>query len=195
MPVDQYLWKICAEDRETLAIGLRLLRSPEPGVAELGVGVATLARRSLRRRAREWLRLERRHVAELGYEDLGGEAADFSLENSRRAIVTPSRALTSARADAYRRSMPDPARTVSRVAGEILSLWSRPDPGALPYLEAMLSMDYSSFTHPDSPTLERMYGAEPSRDVVARFLANASTFRGEDARRIKGELREILRRK
>lgn len=193
MPVDPYLWKICREDRESLSIGLSLTRSPKPDVVEMGRRLVALARRSLRRRTREWHRLEREHVADLGYLDLGGEAADLTLENAGPVIVSEFRTLTPAWADAYRRSMPK--RTVSDIAREIFSLWRPVDPGARPYLEAMLSMDYSSFIHPDSPTTERMYGAEPARDVVERFLSNASTFRGEDARRVKLELRQLVGRR
>jgi hypothetical protein len=38
-----------------------------------------------------------------------------------------------------------------------------------------------------------MYGLDSGVSVVAYFLANAATWRGEHARRIKQELRDILK--
>ena len=37
------------------------------------------------------------------------------------------------------------------------------------------------------------YGADSAVSIVAYFLANAQTWRGPEARRIKAELREILK--
>ncbi len=54
---------------------------------------------------------------------------------------------------------------------------------AVPYIVAMY--DLTSIT--DS------YGADSAQDIVLRFLCNAVTWRGETARRIKRELRAILR--
>lgn len=50
--------------------------------------------------------------------------------------------------------------------------------GAVPYLRAMDSMD----------SITDEYGADSGESVVAYFLSNAGTWRGEVARRIKAEL-------
>tara|TARA_R110000787_G_scaffold187155_1_gene299098 strand:+ start:39 stop:347 length:309 start_codon:yes stop_codon:yes gene_type:complete len=56
-------------------------------------------------------------------------------------------------------------------------------PYAKPYLEAMACLD----------TPDDNFGADSGRSVVLYFLTNASTWRGPDARRIKAELKNILR--
>jgi hypothetical protein len=35
---------------------------------------------------------------------------------------------------------------------------------------------------------------DSGRDIILRFLGNASTWRGEDAKRIKAELKEMLKK-
>lgn len=54
---------------------------------------------------------------------------------------------------------------------------------AAPYLDAM------SYLY----TWESMFGADTAHEVVARFLCNASTWRGETARAVKKELNYILK--
>lgn len=78
--------------------------------------------------------------------------------------------------------MPNLKRTVSQIAAEIYIAWTSPNYGAVPYLEAMLSMNYVEVEG-------RRYGVEPAESIIARFLSNASSFRGADARRLKAELR------
>lgn len=53
---------------------------------------------------------------------------------------------------------------------------------AAPYLVAMKEL----------ATLEDKYLCDSARSIVLYFLANAQTWRGETARRIKAELRGIL---
>jgi hypothetical protein len=38
-----------------------------------------------------------------------------------------------------------------------------------------------------------MYGQDSALSIIAYFLSNATTWRGDDARRLKAELREILK--
>ena len=73
-------------------------------------------------------------------------------------------------------------RTLSEIAKDILQHWKNPYFGAKPYIQAMLLIHS---TDPKAP-----YLAESAEDIVAYFLANATTFRGEDAKRIKAELRK-----
>lgn len=53
---------------------------------------------------------------------------------------------------------------------------------AKPYLEAMHNL----------ATLDDKYGLDSARSIVRYFLANASTWRGETARRLKKELNNML---
>lgn len=78
-------------------------------------------------------------------------------------------------------------RSLSSIANEINELWAKKLPshyfGAVPYLRAMRELD----------TLRDSYGADSARSIVAYFLSNAAGWRGEDARRIKKELNDMLR--
>jgi len=78
--------------------------------------------------------------------------------------------------------MTDP-RPLSTIALEIQQDWTRPYYGAVPYLEAMLSLH----------RVTDRYGVEQADDIVRYFLCNASTWSGDVARRIKNELRGMLR--
>lgn len=74
-------------------------------------------------------------------------------------------------------------RTISEIAKEINQVWAKPNYAAVPYLEAMLQIHGG----PDT-----MYYAESGRSIVSYFLCNAGTFRGEDAKRIKAELKKMV---
>ena len=81
-----------------------------------------------------------------------------------------------------------PTRPIYVIAEEILTdidsgNWSKHAAlHAAPYLAAMRKISVIT----DSYLLDR------GRDIVRRFLINASTWRGETARRIKHELRSML---
>jgi hypothetical protein len=72
-------------------------------------------------------------------------------------------------------------RTLAAIATEIRQTWPKPYFGAVPYLKAM-----SQIT-----SIGDKYGAEDARDIVIYFLSNATTWRGEAARRIKAELKAM----
>jgi len=55
--------------------------------------------------------------------------------------------------------------------------------GAVPYLNAMLTLD----------KITDNYGFDSGRSIVAYFLANAQTWKGETARRVKKELNAMLK--
>ena len=74
-------------------------------------------------------------------------------------------------------------RNLSEIANEIRSNWSNVYFGAVPYLEAMGTLN----------TIEDNYFMDSGRSVVAYFLANAGTWRGEVARRVKKELNKMLK--
>ena len=72
-------------------------------------------------------------------------------------------------------------RAISTIAEEIGRSWSKPYFGAVPYIAAMRALG----------SIEEDYHYESGRSVVLYFLANAGTWRGEDARRIKAELKAL----
>ena len=75
------------------------------------------------------------------------------------------------------------ARKIHEIASEILQDWKKPYFGAIPYIEAMLQLN----------TIHDHYYLDTAESVVIYFLANAQTWRGETAKRIKAELREMLK--
>ncbi len=74
-------------------------------------------------------------------------------------------------------------RSLSVIASEIRRSWAKPYFGAVPYLDAMRSLD----------KISDEYGADSGQSIVLYFLANAQTWKGEDARRIKAELNKIVK--
>ena len=76
-------------------------------------------------------------------------------------------------------------RTFADIAREIKTIWRKPYFGAVPYLDALEKINS---TEKDAP-----YLFETAGDLVPYLLANMSTFRGEDAKRIKNELKEMIK--
>ena len=78
-------------------------------------------------------------------------------------------------------------RPIFQIANEIANDWKSQKGGiyyaAVPYLEAMLEI----------ASVDQNYGYDTARDMVNRFLGNASTYRGEKARELKAELKNILK--
>lgn len=74
-------------------------------------------------------------------------------------------------------------RSISTIAYEIKKLWKPVYFGAVPYLDAMTSLE----------TVNDRYMCDSGRSVVLYFLSNAqTTWKGDDARRIKTELKAHL---
>jgi hypothetical protein len=73
-------------------------------------------------------------------------------------------------------------RTLAAIAREIRRTWPKPYFGAVPYIDALLTLE----------GLNDSYGYDDARSIARYFLANAGTWRGEDARRIKAELKIML---
>jgi hypothetical protein len=73
-------------------------------------------------------------------------------------------------------------RPIFLIADEITVLWRKPYFGAVPYLEAMKSLSSAGDA----------FGLDSGKEIVLYFLANANGWRGEDARRIKAELKAVL---
>ena len=72
-------------------------------------------------------------------------------------------------------------RTLSAIAQDIRANWAKPYFGAVPYIQALASLG----------SVRDFYGHEDGRSMVLYFLANAGTWRGPDAKRIKAELKQI----
>lgn len=74
-------------------------------------------------------------------------------------------------------------RQLNTIANEILNHWKKPYYGAIPYLNAMQNLH----------TINDMYMYDDGKSIVQYFLSNASTFKGEDAKRLKLELKSLLK--
>ena len=74
-------------------------------------------------------------------------------------------------------------RSLKEIALEIRADWKNPYFGAVPYINAMALMN----------SVDDNFFADNGREVVIYFLANASTWRGEVARRIKKELNSLVK--
>ena len=79
--------------------------------------------------------------------------------------------------------MTNTPRPLYIIAADIRGAWSKPYFGAKPYLDAMASLH----------TITDNYGMDSADSIVRYFLANAGTWRGADARRVKAELKSMLK--
>lgn len=75
-------------------------------------------------------------------------------------------------------------RTLNEIAIEIKRDWKAPYFGAVPYLEAMRSLR----------TVDDAYYEDSAESIVLYFLSNAKAWRGDTARRVKAELKALLKR-
>lgn len=73
-------------------------------------------------------------------------------------------------------------RSIKVIAADVRAHWPKVNYAALPYLAAMETLD----------KITDDYYADSAVSVVSYFLANANSFRGDDARRIKAELKSML---
>jgi hypothetical protein len=73
-------------------------------------------------------------------------------------------------------------RSINTIAKEISSDWNKVYFGAVPYLDAMHSIE----------SINDTYYFDSAKSVVRYFLANAGTWRGDTARRVKAELKSML---
>jgi hypothetical protein len=75
-----------------------------------------------------------------------------------------------------------PHRPISVIAREIRATWKKVHFAAEPYLRAMASLSAAGDN----------YGMDDARSIINYFLANARGWRGEDAKRIKAELKAMV---
>lgn len=74
-------------------------------------------------------------------------------------------------------------RPLSTIAYEIRQDWKKVYFGAVPYLDAMQTLN----------SINDNYMYDSGKSIVAYFLGNAGTWRGEVARRVKKELNAMLK--
>ena len=76
-------------------------------------------------------------------------------------------------------------RPIYQIAEDIRKAWggmAKVHYSAKPYLEAMFSLN----------TVQDNYILDSGNDIIVRFLGNASSFRGEQAKALKAELKTLL---
>lgn len=73
------------------------------------------------------------------------------------------------------------ARPLSVIAAEIRKDWKNVNYAAKPYLDAMSSLN----------SINDSYGMDSGKSIVLYFLSNASSWRGEVAKRVKAELKKM----
>ena len=74
-------------------------------------------------------------------------------------------------------------RPLYEIARDIKNDWKNVYIGAKPYLDAMATLD----------SINDNYGFDSGKMIVLYFLGNASTWRGETAKRIKAELKAMTK--
>ena len=72
-------------------------------------------------------------------------------------------------------------RSLKEIAREITTDWEKVNFASVPDLDAMHSLD----------SIEDNYYADSAHSVVVYFLSNARTWRGDNAKRIKAELKSM----
>ena len=74
-------------------------------------------------------------------------------------------------------------RPLYEIAAEIRKDWKNVYFGAKPYLDAMATLN----------SINDSYGWDSGKSMVNYFLGNAQTWRGETAKRIKAELKAMVK--
>ena len=78
----------------------------------------------------------------------------------------------------------DSPRSIASIARDVRRDWRNVNYAARPYLDAMACLD----------RITDSYGADSARSVILYFLANAASWRGDTAKRIKAELKQLAKR-
>ena len=90
------------------------------------------------------------------------------LRRTIRRVIKESRGMT---------------RPIREIAQEISADWTNVHYAARPYLDAMHSLN----------SIEDRYGMDDAAGIVDYFLSNARSWKGETAKRIKKELKKMVR--
>lgn len=74
-------------------------------------------------------------------------------------------------------------RSISEIAYDIQKAWgSKVHLAASPYLEALMYLNDA----------DSIYGCEDAKSLVLYFLSNAGGFRGQEAKKLKSELKKVV---
>ena len=84
-----------------------------------------------------------------------------------------------------RRQQQQGPRPLHEIARDIKANWPKVNYAAKPYLDALHELE----------SVDDMYYADPASHIVNYFLANAQTWRGPEAKRIKDELKGMVSRR
>jgi hypothetical protein len=77
-----------------------------------------------------------------------------------------------------------PVRSIETIANEIRRDWGvKTNYAARPYLQAMYGLN----------SISDNYGCDSAKSIIAYFLSNASTWKGETAKRVKAELNKMIK--
>ena len=74
-------------------------------------------------------------------------------------------------------------RPLYEIAREIKADWKNIYFGARPFIDAMAALT----------SIDESYMNDSAKEIIRYFLLNASTWRGEKAREIKKELKELIK--
>lgn len=74
-------------------------------------------------------------------------------------------------------------RPIAEIAFEIKKDWGKVSPFAEPYLSAMCCLT----------NVTDKYGFDDGKTIIMYFLSNAGSWRGEVAKRIKAELKQMVK--
>jgi hypothetical protein len=74
-------------------------------------------------------------------------------------------------------------RPLHEIAADIRTDWVKINYAAVPYLRAMARLT----------NITDDYNSDSAKDIVLYFLSNATSWRGETARRIKAELKGMVK--
>lgn len=100
------------------------------------------------------------------------DAVKFLLKAMKAKVVSES----------VRKLMED-VRPLHVIAREVAKDWKNVNYGAKPYLQAMGSLD----------SIKDRYGMDSADSIVRYFLSNATSWKGEVAKRVKAELKGMLK--
>lgn len=74
-------------------------------------------------------------------------------------------------------------RPIYEIAAEISADWKKPYFGAVPYIDAMYSLN----------SVNDHYIMDSAKSIIRYFLGNANTWKGEVAKKIKAELKNMVK--
>ena len=104
---------------------------------------------------------------------------NYNDELEEAGVVTA--ALTPEQAEKAMKDLP--RMSINEIARLVAKDWERVNFAARPYLDAMFSMD----------KISDPYGADSGESIVAYFLGNATSWRGDMAKAVKKELNRRLK--